>query len=287
MTLFVNGGLHHNQGNNAPWDASGHPVLLGRGLAANVPTGQLAGQVAEVRIYDRALTYNTTLAAGEVSDIYNNSLAESPTGLWHLDGNGTDAISGRSLSTGMDVSYVAGQVGTALHLAGTDQGYAATAAAAVTANGSFTISTWVNLDNADDGYTILSQNADTGPGIALRYDADFDRWVFGMTGLTADGAAEQSVAVAAHHRVGVWVHLTAMYDAFAHMLWLYSADPGFGVQAGHVRLGVPAAGSGPLQVGREISTDPDTGANIYVGTLPGSVDEIAVSAGTLPAGRIS
>lgn len=291
MTLFVNGGLHHNQVNNAPWDAAGHPVVLGRGRNAGTATGFLAGQLSEVRVYARALSYDSGLGAGEVSDIVNHSNAENPTALWHLDGNGADLVGGHLLTPASGTSYVPGHAGSALRLDGTDQGYATTTAAVITTDRSFTFSTWVNLDNADDGYTVLSQDAETGSGVSLRFDADLDKWVFSMTGLTTDGTpAEQSVGVPAHHRAGVWVHLTAVYDSFSHLLWMYTSDPspgGFGVESAHVQLGVPAISTGAFQAGRELFLDPDTQAASYVGVLPGSVDEVGTWLGTIPAGRIS
>ncbi|MGW1213624.1 LamG domain-containing protein [Streptomyces sp. NPDC002499] len=152
-------------------------------------------------------------------------------------------------------------------------GYAATSAAAVNTQSSYTVSAWAYLTESSEYRAVLSQTGSDHSGFVLYYSAGVKRWVFRYNWsdqagtrhfVTQNAAAEGPV-------LKVWTHVAAVYDADAKTIQLYvngraQGDP----------VTVPTGGEiqtpdGALQIGR---------ASYVYGTYTqywrGRIDEVAV-----------
>jgi len=126
---------------------------------------------------------------------------------------------------------------------------ASTATDVIDTTGSFTVSAWVRLTDRSEARVIASQNA---PGISsfyLMYQQYSDRWEF-----TVPSAVQQPIWQTAQStsvpRLGVWTHLTGVYDASANQLRLYVGGRLEGIRNNTTAL---QGNRGPWRIGRSWS----------------------------------
>jgi hypothetical protein len=284
--LYVNGKLESTISAPQTWAASSY-FSVGTGKYKGAHSGWWVGQIDEVRAYDRVLY------AGEAADLYSNGHSfanvNAPDGNWRLDeaaGTTTAAdSSGRNRPatlSGTGATFgPAGHTGRALTLDG-GTGYATTSAAATRTDRSFAVSAWVKLADDTAEHSILSQSGTNASGFSLNYVPDNGgTWRFSLppsdkAGIEPGAVAERSVT----DGVGAWVHLVGVYNGFTHTTSLYVSDS-FGVRVGFGRQDTPWQAAGPLQLGRDLTVDTDTGTPLYGEYLAGSVDEVRLFTGSL------
>jgi len=159
---------------------------------------------------------------------------------------------------------------------------ATTAGSVVDTSGSFTVSAWALLDDASRNGTVVAQAADDArsAGYAIRWNATSRQWEFVWHWKDAT-ATSATIQVAGQDTtgqpVGVWTHLTGVYDADADTLQLFVN--------GHPQTPTPGvvteAAAGPMTLAtthylQGTATDPFTGL----------VDEVRVSSRALTSDEI-
>ncbi|WP_225099695.1 LamG-like jellyroll fold domain-containing protein [Streptomyces sp. CoH27] len=145
---------------------------------------------------------------------------------WPLNDAQTGAISTARDTTGAlsatgsgGATWASGDLfSAAAHFDGT--GTLKTSGPAVTTNGSFTVSAWVEPESL--GGTVLSQKGSSTSGFAVYSDAASKTWRFQMaqsdsTSATTDTATASGLTA----QIGAWARLTATYDASAGTMTLY------------------------------------------------------------------
>jgi hypothetical protein len=181
---------------------------------------------------------------------------------WALDGNANltavpDSSGNRhdgTVALGPS-SWTFGRVGDALHFDGTSGSYVAPSGGSVVrTDQSFSVSAWVKLDQADSAtHAAVSQDGSSVHGFMLGYFGEYRRFGFRM--LTQDSVGSNfqymvMVPATGAPEVGVWTHLTGVYDSVNHEMRLYvngvlqgtaamnmSWNAGNGVQLGRVKYG--------------------------------------------------
>jgi len=132
---------------------------------------------------------------------------------------------------------------------------------------SFTISAWVVLDRLDGERTAVSQRGVHESYAWLRYSAQDGRWTFSVSDEDSTTTAVAAVSSTSVPEIGVWTHLTGVYDASRGEIRLYVNGELEGTQALSFR---PMASSGPLLVGRALWHDQLTDP------WSGGIDDVAV-----------
>ncbi|MEU7306243.1 LamG-like jellyroll fold domain-containing protein [Streptomyces sp. NPDC007206] len=103
------------------------------------------------------------------------------------------------------------------HLDGTGS---LTSSSAVTTNGSFTVSAWVEPESL--GGTVVSQKGSNTSGFAIYSDTSSKTWRFQMPQSdTSSPTEDTATATGLTAQVGAWTQLTATYDASAGTMTLY------------------------------------------------------------------
>ncbi|MFC1432233.1 ricin-type beta-trefoil lectin domain protein [Streptacidiphilus sp. N1-3] len=128
---------------------------------------------------------------------------------------------------------------------------------------SYTVASWVKLTSTTQWATALSQDATTASGFFLQYSAADNRWA--MSGATADTTNPGAVRALSTSppSIGVWTHLTGVYDANAKTLTLYVN----GQKNGTVGYTSAFAATGSFNVGRSRFNAVNT--NFFPGSLAG------------------
>jgi hypothetical protein len=290
LKIYVNG----EKGTDSPpvtsqWPATGG-LEIGRAQWDGNPVDHWAGEIDDVRVYDRIL------GAGEVEEL----VTQHPTlvGRWkfNTDGAGepggapTMALAGGALidpELGFKFISAAG-----LSLNGTSA-YAETAAPPVRTDDSFTIAGWVhNMARPTTTKTVFSQAGANTNAFVLRYvpdaaePADVGAWRLEMK--NADNADDEQAPprMTTHPSFNEqdWDHLAIVYDALRDRMSLYvngalHQSQG-GVSQENAVLGFAADNAG-LQVGR---TKFGTPANTEF--WPGAIDDVWVYQGALSSNQI-
>ncbi|MDX8146929.1 LamG domain-containing protein [Lentzea sp. BCCO 10_0061] len=193
-----------------------------------------------------------------------------PLAQWSFDGNARDSafLGDRHATLTGGASYTAsGAVGSALQLDG-GTGYAS-APNTVRTDTSLSVSVWAKVDNGTGSRAIVSQDGNRFAGFTLWYRPDDGgRWVFAMVNPDASDKWADTAWSATTAQLGVWTHLTAVYDAPANELRLYVNGVLSDTQK---RLVAPVNSTGELRVGR---TQWDS--NPGLDHLAGAVDELKV-----------
>ncbi|MFR9755451.1 LamG domain-containing protein [Streptomyces sp. TR06-5] len=146
-------------------------------------------------------------------------------------------------------------------------GYAATDGPVLATREAYTLSAWARLDSTDVDGAVLSQDGQRYSPFALRYDADLERWTFGVKESDADNGQSHEGVVADHAaRVGVWTHLLGRYDPVEEELTFYVN----GRVQGTSHVSGDWAANGDFQIGRELSEGE------YRSSFHGSIDEVSV-----------
>ncbi|WP_137994239.1 LamG-like jellyroll fold domain-containing protein [Streptomyces vilmorinianum] len=159
-------------------------------------------------------------------------------------------------------------------------GYAATSGQVLETRSSYTVSAWVRMDQAGRNRTFVSQNGTHRSLFYLGYEQSYGAWTFRAVNNDApkDGSWSYSrVKSTAPATLGVWTHLTGVYDGTAKTVALYVN----GRLQGAAPYTTTWASTGPLQIGRVFWSD------VYTDPAVGSIDEVAVWQRTLSATEIA
>ncbi|WP_308432503.1 LamG-like jellyroll fold domain-containing protein, partial [Streptomyces lateritius] len=214
----------------------------------------------------------------------------APVGRWKLDettgttaGDSSGGNNKATLTSGVTRST---ERGGAAVFNGTTTSYGTTEQPAVNTSGSFSVATWVRLDDTTANRSFLAQDGTVGNTFQLYYSTTYG-WTFNrpsadVSGPTLTRVSSGTAAVTA----GTWTHLIGVYDAAAGKIRLYVN----GSLVQEAAFSSPWEGTGPLQIGRRKA------GGAYAEYHKGALDDIqiygealttaqaaAVKGGTLPA----
>jgi concanavalin A-like lectin/glucanase superfamily protein len=192
-------------------------------------------------------TFHTHVRAG------NGPLAQ-----WEFEGNATDEafLGERDGTIHGTVAYVPGAVGQAIRFDGA--GAHVTAPNALRTDASFSVATWVRLDQpppSPHAFTALSQDGAAVSGFFLGYRQQDTGGFWEFTMPSADSATNPGgagVRSSQPAQLGVWTHLTAAYDAPARQLRLYVN----GSLAGSAPIAAAFHATGAVAIGRALNGVP-------------------------------
>jgi hypothetical protein len=263
-----------------------------RGLlsgAALVGVGAMASvaQESEVAVADVALDTPFTpvgtphLAQAEQLVGYQRLLAagylvNGLVGHWSLDGSGADR-SGREhpVTLGSGATWSALRAGGELSLDGTSGAYAATDSVLDTTL-PFTVSAWVRLaSDADPAtmYTAVSQDSATTSRFLLQYDNTVSTWAFKVR--SEDQATKVSAVATSPAGLGIWTHLTGVWDGTQIRLYVD------GLPAGSAATALSWAAPAGLSIGRARFD------GAPVNRFKGAIDDVRAYARALSADEIT
>ncbi|MEO3746486.1 LamG-like jellyroll fold domain-containing protein [Plantactinospora sp. B5E13] len=217
IRLYVNGVLQGSASYSAAWTGTG-PLTIGRALTNDTLVDFWAGDIDDVRVYDRVLL------AGELQQV------PRLTGHWKLNEiSGTTAADSAGTRpatwSASGVARVAGVEGNAVAVNGTT-GVLTTGGPAVRTDGSYTVSAWVRPDALGKNGIAVSQLGGKVGGFNLgwSWSDDYHAYLWSVRSSDQDTTGSplrEAVDLFDGPTVGVWTHLTAVYDARAHRLRLY------------------------------------------------------------------
>ncbi|KZB86453.1 hypothetical protein AVL48_27075 [Amycolatopsis regifaucium] len=284
-TLYVNGQAQAT----VPATGSGGagPLVVGGGKAGGVRTGLYSGKLDDIALFDRALT------ATEVGSLHGNNGV--PTGLsaireYAFESNTVDATGndgaltfapGSGFATGYSDS--AGQSATESKVGQSSgqafvsdgPGYGQTKTPVIDTAQSFTVSAWVKLADTNGYYAVAGQDGVHSSGFQLRYSKDANRWLMGLPSADIDGDGYRWAVSTSTPQVGVWTHLTGVYDVSTAKVLLYVN----GVLEGQTAIpaGTTWTATGGFAVGQvRWNSQPST-------FFKGSIDQVQVWDRALPA----
>ncbi|MFB9883709.1 LamG-like jellyroll fold domain-containing protein [Planobispora siamensis] len=160
----------------------------------------------------------------------------------------------------------------------TGNAYAATNGPLLRTNASFTVATWIRLQEGGSIQPVFSQRNDQGNGLLLYYLGDsggnFQDWRLDMT--SEDGYNSTWVVSSKPAKVGFWTHVVAQYDAGAGKLRLY-VD---GTLAGEKDHRITWDARGAFRIGHALSK------NGSFGYMQGAVDDMRVYDRVLTADEV-
>lgn len=166
----------------------------------------------------------------------------------------------------------------AVHFDGVND-QATTGRAVVRTDQSFSIATWVKLDNTTDFRTIASQDGAHLSGFYLQYSKALNAWAIVTTSADSTGSVSYYAAKdTVPPKIGVWTHLAGVYDAEAGQLKLYVN----GALRGTANRPIAWHTDGPFQIGKAFAA-PSTAGNWWTG----DVDDIRVYDQALNAYEVS
>ncbi|MCC8243113.1 proprotein convertase P-domain-containing protein [Saccharothrix luteola] len=278
VSLYVNGQLAARTGFRSTWYASG-PTALGRARYGGQAEDFWPGDLDELQLLPWAAS------EFEVRQRMAGPALGS-TAKWALDeGAGptaTDRDSGHVLALQGGTSWAPDRTGkSSLRFDGRDgHAHAGGPVAARSPEGafdSFTASAWVKLDDPTDWAWAVSQDGVRDSGFVLGYSHYPRGWGFGMSAVDADGSGGDGYVIApAAPQLGVWTHLTGVYDHAAGTLTLYVN----GRQAASKPHRSTWYAGGALQVGRAKND------GWHTDFWPGQVDDVRIVPGALAAGEV-
>jgi hypothetical protein len=199
---------------------------------------------------------STEVARWPLNDGAGGTTLVDSTGNQHdatLTGTGTLGAPGRTVNGD-----------TALSMGGT--GYATTPAPVIDTSRNFTVSAWVKLDRNDSYKTAVSADGGRNSSFALQYVADVQRWAFTLPRVDADGWTATRIISSSTPVLGVWTHLTGVYDSGAGTAKLYVN----GVLEGQAGGATAFTATGPFAIGRAKTT------GIPCDQWPGSLYDVRV-----------
>ncbi|WP_232286381.1 LamG-like jellyroll fold domain-containing protein [Saccharomonospora azurea] len=217
VSLYVDGVLADTGAVTATWDATGS-FVMGRARWQGQDVDYWDGSLDEVRVYSRVVS------AAEIEGVIGrDDVVESD---WRLDGNARDESgAGHHGSLGEYPSWIPGRSSEhnpgdlAVELDGSTE--YASAPVAVSTSHSFSVSTWVKVDELPSQWsTIVSQNGEQSARFDLAYGGD-GRFAIAM--YDSDTANAEGVTVYSQQaaQAGVWTHLAAVYNAVDGRVLLY------------------------------------------------------------------
>lgn len=226
MVLYVNGVRAGSvAANQTPWRAGG-AMTVGCAWYAGNHVDRVNGTVSGVKAWRGALT------DAQVANVHGGNPGVRLEALWPLDGPASDTptyltdVSGNGRNLTINGPYAwtrdrgFGRDG-ALGLELAAGSCAQTTGPAVRTNASFTVSTWVVIDQTTGHRSVATQAAGPYPGFFLGYNSDANRWHFGMPS-AASGTPTWHVAGSKQPpALGQWTHLAGVYDLAAGKVRLY------------------------------------------------------------------
>ncbi|MFJ9661765.1 LamG domain-containing protein [Streptomyces griseoflavus] len=286
MSIYVNQQLKRTVERRSPWTAHG-PLQIGRATAKSGYRDHFAGDLADVRVFDRVLP------AAQVAELI--TVRPERKGYWPVDdaadGNsGNVQPDGQPLALGGDASVyrpadpledIPALVGDGHLVLDGDGDWAATAAPPVTGDGSFTITARAQLTNeySEQSQTVFSLPGKNTDRVVVRYQAATGQWELEVARQDEAGAPtvvrtnDQELPVSG----GAGQHLAVVYDAFANELRLYVEGQLAATAHGEDDTLWPAVGG--LQVGRSARNG---GSEYFAGAL----DEVRVYSGAVDASGV-
>jgi hypothetical protein len=260
LRIYVNGRLAGTTAHRSNWSATGG-ARIGQAMANGEASRHWPGDLDDVRIFPRTTTIR------EIRELMDCECFR-PGGRWPLDETAgrlaTDSSGGsHALALADGATFAPGRHGNGVRLDGI-KGHAYSAGPVVPIDNSFTVAAWVQLDKGGDYFTAVSQDGPVNSAFRLTYSNHPRGWEFVTYG-GANGSAgvAHSGPVA---QIGVWTHLTGVYDAQARQVRLYVN-------------GSPAAAV-PFQVAQNVEGALLVGRAKYEGVpggfWPGIVDDVQV-----------
>jgi concanavalin A-like lectin/glucanase superfamily protein len=281
MTLYVNDQLAATAKRRSEWTSRGS-LQIGRAMAKSGYEQHFAGDLAEVRVFDRVLPQQ------QVAELM--TVKPQRKGYWPVDSatGGSSAnveAGGMPLTLNGDASIYQpadpvfdppALVGDGDLVLDGDGDWASTSAPPVTGGSSFTIAARAELTSLDPvkSQTVLSLPGTSTDRVDVRYQASTGQWELAVAQTDTVGGAvtvvtdDQELPVAG----GVGQHLAVVYDAFANDIRLYVN--GQLASTAHATDDTLWAATGGLQVGRSAQN----GGSEY---FAGAIDEVRVYAGAV------
>ncbi|MFB6632058.1 LamG domain-containing protein [Streptomyces sp. NPDC056362] len=288
MKLYVNKDVRGTAQRRSTWETYG-PLQIGRATAKTGYRAYFAGEMAEIRVFDRVVTASQVASMMTVKPVRKN--------YWQLDtsaaGSSPDTLAGQqSLQLAGDAKilnppkaeddpWYSGPwplVGDGHLVLDGDGDYASTASAPVTGASSFTFSARVQLTtlDPDKAQTVLSLPGASTNRITVRYrpavGTGLPTWELAVAETDGTTALVKSFTDAQRtpSTDEGGQHLAVVYDAIANQIRLYVNG-----ELDATAYGADStlwAATGGLQVGRSALA----GGNDY---LAGAIDEVRVYSG--------
>ncbi|MFD3626928.1 LamG domain-containing protein [Streptomyces sp. NPDC058698] len=284
LRLYINKDSKGAAQRRSTWKSYG-PLQIGRATTKSGYQDNFAGDLAEVRVFNRVLP------AAQVAELM--TVKPERKGYWQLDeatsGSSAETGGGQALTLAGNASIyrpadplfdIAALVGDGNLVLDGDGDYASTATAPVTGNSSFTVTARAQLTSLDPekSQTVLSLPGAHANRVQVRYQAATQQWELVVA--RTDAAAPEVVTFTDDQALpdtgGSGQHLAVVYDAFANSLRLYV--DGQLVAGAHGEDATLWPATGGLQVGRSLRGDSEyfAGAIDEVRVYSGAADAIAV-----------
>ncbi|MFD8500618.1 LamG domain-containing protein [Amycolatopsis sp. NPDC059657] len=278
--LYVNGTRKDDGTLLNPWQATGG-LQIGRGRDGGAYAGYWKGAVDDVRMYSGALT------ADRVSALYRGypapggaALPVADAGRWKFDENTGTTVAdasgrGRTATMAGGAGWHTGRDAYTGWFNGTSA-YAETAGPVVNTGGSFSVAAWAYLTDGSRYVTVFGQDGNQISPFYVQYDPTVKKWGAVVPKTDQTNFSPHYVLSSETAEVGVWTHLTVVYDAQLGQLRLYVNGSLSGVQTGVSVL--PA--DGKFSIGR---CRWGTGNACY---FPGGIEEVRAYGKALSDGEV-
>lgn len=268
IQLYVNGISQGTATYSSGWAASGHTTIGRAKFVSNVDF--VNGAIDEVYFFDRAIT---------ASDV---TALRGPLGAyWAFDaGTGTTAVdSTGNTNTGTiqaAAGWTTGKIGpSALNLNGTSTSYVDVNTPVIDTSQSYTVATWVKLNNVTTFQTFASLDGASVSPFYLQV-ASTGTFRFTQFGADSTGAATATVN-GLSPTIGTWYYVAGVYDKTANTIQLYVN----GVSQGSATAVTSWTAWGHTSIGRSIYNA------AHADFVNGALDETRFYAQALNASQIA
>jgi hypothetical protein len=201
-------------------------------------------------------------------------------GLWNFDeGKGVTAadLSGNNYAGKLQggTSWTTGQLGFAISLSSASKGFVAVPMAVIDTAQSYSVTTWVKLDNLDNWQTAVSIDGVNDSGFYLQWNKTEGTFAFSVVPADTPDPQGQSVPANIKPETGVWYHLVGVHDG--DLLKLYVN----GEFQNEEHYATAWTAEGPTVIGRaKVNGNP-------VDFFNGQIDDVRIYSGVLTDGEIS
>ncbi|MGY4966306.1 LamG-like jellyroll fold domain-containing protein [Streptomyces sp. 900105245] len=226
LILYVNGTKAGETDLQANWYAGG-AVQIGAGSYDGKPGSFFAGQIDDVRLFDRPVSAQEAQQLFKKRPLVKGRWTfESASGSPLVTPDASPSGNGMTLNGGAKLAD-GGWVDGAVALDGVND-YAVTSAVPVDTSGSFTVTAWAQAAAMPDkGVTLLSVPGTTKSAFTVRYEpsatpeTDPGRWRIEMASADSSNAAVTHIDNSQFYQPTDWTHLALVYDGFSKHLTLY------------------------------------------------------------------
>lgn len=293
LTLYIDGRRVATTELGGSFHADGR-IQIGAGQYSGVVKSFFAGEIDDVRLYDRVVTEY------EVGQLYQQSPLLQAR--WKFEeGGGTspdDSAEGNDLTLYGDAEIGFGWVDLgALSLDG-ETGYAATTTVPVDTSSSYTVAGWAQAVGVPDApVSPFSTAGATRSAMAVRFvpdaeDPGWGRWQVAMPDEDGGGASVARVESPLVYDASEWTHLALVYDGFTKRAELYvngelseivcdeDADEACTAAESWTENVLTFEATGSFQVGRARTS------GAWGEYWPGAIDDLWAFQGVLTAGQI-